>query len=99
MGGLIDDSLRESEQRVPILGSIPLIGNLFKAQTAQEVKTNLMVFIRPTIMRDSIQANFETNAKYRYIRDLQMEKSEEDVALIGNAQRPILPEISNHPNQ
>tara|TARA_B100001250_G_scaffold394141_1_gene397665 strand:+ start:11273 stop:13129 length:1857 start_codon:yes stop_codon:yes gene_type:complete len=99
LGGLIDDSLRESEQRVPILGSIPLIGNFFKAQTAQEVKTNLMVFIRPTIMRDSIQANFETNAKYKYIRDLQMENSGEDVALIGNAQRPILPEISNPPNQ
>ncbi|OUU79175.1 MAG: type II secretion system protein GspD [Gammaproteobacteria bacterium TMED78] len=99
LGGLIDDSIRESEQSVPLLGKIPLIGGLFRAQTAQEVKTNLMVFIRPTIMRDSIQANFETNAKYRYIRDLQLQQANDEIALIGNAERPILPELPSNPDQ
>ncbi|MDH4073559.1 MAG: type II secretion system secretin GspD, partial [Gammaproteobacteria bacterium] len=68
LGGLLEDVLRESEQRVPILGSIPLLGALFRTQTSDLVKTNLMVFIRPKILRDSSQMTFETNAKYNAIR-------------------------------
>lgn len=94
LGGLIDDQLRESEQRVPVLGRIPGLGWLFRARTTEKVKTNLMVFIRPTILRDSIQASFETNAKYSYIRDLQLQHAEEPVPLMRNAERPLLPEFS-----
>ena len=94
LGGLIDDQLRESEQRVPLLGRIPGLGWLFRARTTEKVKTNLMVFIRPTILRDSIQASFETDAKYRYIRDLQLQHAEETVPLMKSAERPLLPEIS-----
>ena len=94
LGGLIDDQLRESEQRVPVLGRIPGLGWLFRARTNEMVKTNLMVFIRPTILRDSIQASFETNAKYSYIRDLQLQQAEEPVPLMRNAERPLLPEFS-----
>ncbi len=53
-----------------------------------------MVFIRPTILRDSVQASFETGAKYSYIRDLQLQQAEETVPLMRNAERPMLPEIS-----
>ena len=94
LGGLIDDQLRESEQRVPFLGRIPGLGWLFRARTTEKVKTNLMVFIRPTILRDSVQASFETDAKYSYIRDLQLRQAEEPVPLMRNAERPLLPEIS-----
>ena len=94
LGGLIDDQLRESEQRVPFLGRIPGLGWLFRARTTEKVKTNLMVFIRPTILRDSIQASFETDAKYRYIRDLQLQTAENSVPLMRNAVRPVLPEIT-----
>ncbi len=93
LGGLIDDQLRESEQRVPFLGRIPGLGWLFRARTTEKVKTNLMVFIRPTILRDSIQASFETDAKYRYIRDLQLQQAEDTVPLMRNAERPLLPEL------
>jgi len=93
LGGLIDDQLREGEQRVPFLGRIPGIGALFRSRSTELVKTNLMVFIRPTILRDSVQAAFETNAKYRYIRDLQLEQGEENVQLMRDAQRPTLPEL------
>ena len=69
LGGLLEDVLRESEQRVPILGSIPVLGALFRTQTSDLVKTNLMVFIRPKILRNSIETRFETDAKYNAIRD------------------------------
>ena len=93
LGGLIDDQLREVEQRVPVLGRIPGIGALFRSQSTQLEKTNLMVFIRPTILRDSVQAAFQTNAKYRYIRDLQMQQSERGVQLMRDEQRPLLPPL------
>jgi len=66
---LLEDVLRESEQRVPILGSIPILGALFRTQQSDLVKTNLMVFIRPKILRDTAQTRFETNAKYNAIRE------------------------------
>ncbi len=94
LGGLIDDQLRESEQRVPVLGRIPGLGWLFRARTTEMVKTNLMVFIRPTILRNNIQASFESDAKYRFIRDLQIQQAELSVPLMRDAERPMLPEIT-----
>ena len=93
LGGLIDDQLREVEQRVPVLGRIPGIGALFRSRSTELEKTNLMVFIRPTILRDSVEAAFQTNAKYRYIRDLQIQQSEQNVPLMSDAERPMLPEL------
>ena len=93
LGGLIDDQLREVEQRVPVLGQIPGIGALFRSQSTELEKTNLMVFIRPTIMRDSVEAAFQTNAKYRYIRDLQIQQNQQSVPLMRDVERPTLPEL------
>ncbi|MEQ8205641.1 MAG: type II secretion system secretin GspD, partial [Woeseia sp.] len=59
LGGLIEDSLRENTQRVPILGSLPVVGALFRNRSVSKVKTNLMVFIRPKILRDSTQTAVE----------------------------------------
>ena len=56
LGGLMSDQLTDSEQRVPGLGSIPLLGNLFKVRSSQKTKTNLLVFIRPKIIRTAEQA-------------------------------------------
>ncbi|HJP39185.1 MAG: type II secretion system secretin GspD [Gammaproteobacteria bacterium] len=72
LGGLIQEDIREKEQRVPLLGSIPLLGALFRSSQTQTIKTNLMFFIRPTILRDEQQTALETNQKYNYIRDLQL---------------------------
>jgi len=93
IGGLIQDDVRESEQRVPLLGSIPLLGVLFRAKKVQYVKTNLMFFIKPTIIRDSVDAAFETNAKYSLIRDIQLGVDRDIGLLKGNQQRPLLPEL------
>ncbi len=92
IGGLIDDNLLESEQRVPVLSSIPLIGNLFKSRRTTKVKRNLMIFIRPKILRDGVQAGLQTNAKYNYIRDAQLGQKDR-VSLMPSVSRPALPPI------
>lgn len=93
LGGLLEDTLRESDQRVPILGSIPGLGNLFRSRRTEKVKTNLMIFIRPTILRDSASTSIETNQKYNFIRDIQRGRAGDDPALMPNAGRPMLPEL------
>jgi general secretion pathway protein D len=93
LGGLIEDRLSESQSRVPILGRIPLLGVLFRADRTQKNKTNLMVFIRPTILRDDVQAAFETNAKYNYIRDQQMAMRPNRPRLMPLTPRDVLPPI------
>ena len=93
LGGLIRDEMREKEQRVPLLGSIPLLGALFRGKEATLVKTNLMVFIKPTILRNSSQAAMATNEKYTLIRDMQIEARGEESFDLG--ERPTLPEIES----
>jgi general secretion pathway protein D len=97
LGGLIDDQLREGEQRVPGLGRIPGLGWLFRKRTTNREKTNLMVFIRPTILRDAADARFQTNAKYRYIQDLQREMAQDPVQLMRNETRPTVPPLPESP--
>jgi general secretion pathway protein D len=70
LGGLIQDDVTETNRKVPVLGSIPLLGNLFKSKTSARVKTNLLVFIRPTIISSSEQATTLTNDKYSGIWEL-----------------------------
>ena len=98
LGGLLEDALRESEQRVPILGSIPLIGTLFRVRKTDKIKTNLMIFIRATILRDSTQTALETNAKYNLIRDFQQAQQDRGVQLMPNEQRPMLPPLEEASN-
>jgi general secretion pathway protein D len=92
LGGLTQNTLTETEQRVPILGSIPLVGELFRSRTTDNNKNNLMVFIRPKILRDAQQYALETDSKYRSIRDMQKERAEDGVSLMPGESRPILPE-------
>jgi general secretion pathway protein D len=91
LGGLIQDDLGEKQQRIPLLGSIPLIGHFFRVDSTTKKKTNLMVFIKPTILRDDSQASFETNAKYNYLRNLQLAKNPNSVQLMPSEKRPVLP--------
>src|SRR5688572_303467 len=94
LGGLIDDQLREADRRVPGLGKIPGLGWLFRSRTSDRKKTNLMVFIRPTILSsDGADARFLTNSKYRYIRDLQQQMAEDPVMLMREFERPQLPPL------
>jgi len=93
LGGLISDEVREGKSQVPFLGSIPIIGELFKTRSVDKVKTNLMVFIRPTILRDGVDAAIETNAKYNYLRKLQLERHDGKVPLMIGERQPTLPAL------
>ncbi|HET6630140.1 MAG TPA: type II secretion system secretin GspD [Woeseiaceae bacterium] len=99
LGGLIEDTLRENVQKVPILGSIPIIGALFRSSSTDKVKTNLMVFIHPRILRNDEAATYETESKYNYLRELQRQNRPRfgsDVPLLPGAERPILPPIEEY---
>jgi general secretion pathway protein D len=71
LGGLIENDTNRAEQRVPFLGNIPLIGLLFKTRSETSTKNNLMIFIRPKILRSEAEAAYETDLKYNYMRDQQ----------------------------
>jgi len=72
LGGLVDEDTQETLSKVPILGSIPLIGKLFQSSSSTVVKRNLMVFLRPTILIDSNDSNNLSDDKYNYIKARQM---------------------------
>jgi general secretion pathway protein D len=93
LGGLIEDSLRERQQSVPILGGIPILGNLFRTRDTEKVKTNLLIFIRPQILRDADRAWEATNEKYKYIRGVQLGNQGNAVQLMPGENRPVLPPI------
>ena len=96
LGGLIDHDLTESEQQVPVLGSIPLIGNLFKYRSTTNTKRNLMVFIQPTILRDSGTSQHYTKQDYDYMRQQQL-KDQSPVQLMPGDQRPLLDPLKESP--
>ncbi|KJG35755.1 general secretion pathway protein GspD [Photobacterium angustum] len=90
LGGLMQEKTLESEQKVPILGDIPVLGALFRSTNNQTEKTNLMVFIRPTILRDGMSADGLTQRKYNYIRAQQLYQAEQGMRLM-DADMPVLP--------
>jgi general secretion pathway protein D len=94
LGGLIQEDLTETQQRIPLLGSIPFLGQFFRMDSTNKKKTNLMVFIKPTILRDDAQAAFETNAKYNYVRNEQLRTDPDKVRLMPGESRPVLPPIA-----
>ena len=72
LGGLVDEDTQDSISKVPILGSVPILGKLFQSSSSTTVKKNLMVFLRPTIITDSESAISTSNDKYNYIKARQM---------------------------
>jgi len=92
LGGLIDDAVQESVSKVPLLGDIPILGNLFKSTSTSVSKRNLMVFIRPTIIRDGVTMNEISHKKYQYIRAEQLKRQSQGIPLMPNTKGPTLPE-------
>ena len=92
LGGLIDDAVQESVSKVPLLGDIPILGNLFKSTSTSVSKRNLMVFIRPTIIRDGVTMNEISHKKYQYIRAEQLKRQSQGIPLMPNTEGPTLPE-------
>ncbi len=93
LGGLIRDRVSGGESRVPFLGKIPILGNLFKVQNSTKEKTVLMVFIKPKILRTGEQTAFQTNDKYDYIRGTQQGINKGKVRLLPREKQPLLPPL------
>ena len=93
LGGLIDTNVSDSNSKVPGLGSIPLIGNLFRYRSNKNEKRDLMVFLRPKILRDAATEAAVSNEKYNYMRTEQLQLREDSAPLTPRSERPLLPEV------
>jgi general secretion pathway protein D len=91
IGGLIQDTVIDGVQKVPVLGDIPLIGGLFRYKTRSRAKTNLMIFLRPTLVRDSRRADAFTGERYDYILGEQQKAKPAHDAALPDMESPTLP--------
>ena len=91
LGGLVKDDVQDSTQGVPILSGIPLLGRLFRNDVVTVTKSNLLVFIRPTIIRDDEDLKGATAEKYRFIREQQIERRERGLIFLDDGNLPVLP--------
>jgi len=95
LGGLIDEDVQESVQKVPLLGDLPIIGHLFKSTSNTKRKRNLMVFLRATIVRDGKAMNELSEQKYHAIRQEEKRQREIGLSLMDNNKMPLLKEWDN----
>mgnify|MGYP006236093857 FL=1 len=77
LGGLISEEIQESVNKVPLLGDLPILGALFRSSAKSVQERNLMIFLRPTILRDSITTKDLSEEKFNLIRAKQLLKEEE----------------------
>jgi general secretion pathway protein D len=91
IGGLIEDSYGMGEDKVPLLGDIPVLGALFRYDTRKRTKTNLMVFLRPKIIRDAAAYQGLTNDRYDYVIGEQQKSGEGTIRMLGEGGVPSLP--------
>ncbi|MBI5924370.1 MAG: type II secretion system secretin GspD [Aquabacterium sp.] len=90
LGGLLKDEQTNGQSQVPFLGDIPVIGNLFKSRERSRAKTNLMVFLRPVVMRTQDDSNALTMDRYEYMRNAQQELSQEGRVRMSSSEGPVL---------
>ena len=90
IGGLLNDDERKTIERIPLLSDIPLIGELFKSRSRSRSKTNLMVFIRPTVLRSREDNAALTARRYGYIRDFQLQRNPDEEPAIDTLVRDYL---------
>lgn len=91
IGGLIQDSVRDGVEKVPVLGDIPVLGALFTYNTRSRTKTNLMVFLRPTVLRDAQRADSLTGSRYDYILGEQNKAAAPSNPPLPGMESPTLP--------
>jgi general secretion pathway protein D len=90
LGGLIKDDVNEVVDKVPILGDIPFLGYLFQSTSTTVNKTNLMVFLRPQIIRDGHQSKGVTYEKYNFMREKQQQFKQDGLMLMPDESQPLL---------
>lgn len=97
LGGLIQDNVSVGVTKVPLLGSIPLIGKAFRTEKTTKDKTNLLVFIRATVIRDDEVLAGATAEKYQYIRETQLENRRKLKEYSNGKSVPVIPEWKDQP--
>ncbi len=93
LGGLMSDTVTQSEDRVPVLGAIPLLGNLFKSRSGSRQKKNLLVFIRPKILRDADATETTSEGKYEEVREAEKKLGRGHINLLPGEKQPVIPVI------
>lgn len=91
LGGLIQDSVTMQEDKVPVLGEIPWLGNFFRHEIREHTKTNLMIFIRPYVFRTASAPDSMTQDRYEYLRGAQREVQVPSRTLLPDMPVPTLP--------
>ena len=95
LGGLIDDRSGNATEKVPGLGDLPVVGNLFKYQNTNRDKTNLMVFLRPTLIRSTEQNLNVATDRYEYIRGQQLQTKQPASPVLPDVGTPVVPVMEN----
>ncbi len=93
LGGLVEDKVVMSKERVPILGHIPILGALFSYEKRQNTKTNLIIFLRPYILDDPGEVDNVTRGRYDYMLGVQREETVEDNLFLPDMPSPKSPEL------
>ena len=91
LGGLIEDRYTQNRSKVPLLGDIPYLGALFRSETREKKRTNLMVFLRPVVMRDADTANRLSLDRYEQIRGFQKDMQPTNSILVPINESPVIP--------
>jgi general secretion pathway protein D len=99
LGGLISNETRENVSKVPGLGDIPVVGNLFRYRSSNTLKRNLMIFLKPTILRDRATEMAVSGQKYNFIRAEQLKARERSDKLTRPQDHAVLPELPEKPAQ
>lgn len=94
LGGLIQDDSKLTERRVPLLGKIPVLGRLFRSNTRSNRKTNLMIFLKASVLRDDLKLTGATAEKYQYVRDRQIQQRDNGFGRLSTKNLNLLPELS-----
>jgi general secretion pathway protein D len=97
LGGLLQDDFGNSQERVPGLGDVPVFGNLFRADSRSRKKTNLMVFLRPVVVRDGASTENLSLSRYEQMRSVQMEATPNSSPGLPAIGSPVLPESTRKP--
>ena len=94
LGGLIEDNYSTTRSKVPLLGDIPYLGALFRSENRSRKRSNLMVFLRPVVMRDQAASNRISLDRYDYIRGQQIEQQPPQSTIMRINESPVLPQLS-----
>ena len=97
LGGLLQDEYSGNQDKVPGLGDVPVFGNLFKSESRSRKKTNLMVFLRPVVVRDAAATNALSIDRYDFMRTNQQQSQPVNSALVPVNESPVLPALPGMP--